>query len=123
MTSDEKPNGGFHTPSAEMQNVLQEADAIVTGERQEAYGPPVESWREVARLWSEVLGHKVTASDALRCMIAMKLSREKFKHKRDNLTDIAGYTLILEMVEAQNKKERYEQVLRDTSNAVHSEGS
>lgn len=28
-------------------------------------------------------------------MIATKLSRESFKHKRDNLVDLAGYTWVL----------------------------
>ena len=96
------------------ETVLEKAQKLVDGERSEAYGPPVKSWREIARLWSEILGFKVTASAALRCMIAMRLSRESHTHKRDNLTDIAGYTLIIEMVEAQSKIDRYEQVLRDT---------
>ena len=78
--------------------ILDEAAAIVAGDRQSAYGTPGESWGRTAALWSAILGVDVTPHQAVLCMIALKLSREAHRHSRDNLVDIAGYAAIAEVV-------------------------
>lgn len=86
------------TRSEEEENILEEANRLVGGDRQRSYGHPAEDFTRTARLWSEILRTKVTKEQVAMCMIAVKLSREVNLHGRDNLVDIAGYARTLEMV-------------------------
>ena len=82
-------------------SILNEADELIHGERRNQYGDPVEQFRKVAKRWSEILNTEITAYEVVRCMIELKLVREQYKHSRDNLVDIAGYTGILAMLEGE----------------------
>ena len=82
-----------------METVTQEADRIVSGQRQSDYGHPRDNWGQTAALWSAILGHTVTPQQAVLCMIAAKVSRESRNPKRDNRVDIAGYAKVLDMLE------------------------
>lgn len=81
------------------ESILQEAERITSEDRQKDYGHPLDDYRRTAALWSAVLGVEVTASQAILCMILLKVSRECHKHKRDNLVDMAGYAKCLMQVE------------------------
>lgn len=83
-------------PMAE--TVLREAERLVYGDRDGDYGHPLDDWNRTAAMWSAILGHEVTAELALMCMIAVKLSRECNRPKRDNRTDIAGYAECIQRV-------------------------
>jgi hypothetical protein len=89
--------GWFAT--TEPESVAEEAQRIVGGDRNASYGHPYQDYIRTAALQSAVLGQKVTAKQACLNMIAVKLSREAFKHKRDNLVDIVGYALCAKMIE------------------------
>ena len=78
-------------------NILQEADKLIHGDRQEAYSHPLDDYTKTAALWSIVLGVPVTAEQALLCMAMVKVSRELYQHKDDNLIDAAGYIGCLQM--------------------------
>lgn len=82
-----------------MPSILAEAQKLVAGDRQKAYGHPYESCNRIAKLWSAILGVEVTAQQVTLCMIALKISRQCGKPKRDNLVDIAGYAEVANMVE------------------------
>lgn len=73
--------------------ILAEAQRLVSGARQEAYGPPVEDFARTARLWSAYLDGRdvVTAADVGLMMVLLKVSREAYRPGRDNRVDIAGY--------------------------------
>lgn len=71
--------------------VLGEANEIVYGERQRSYGNPAENHETTAALWSTYLGVKITSDQVCICNMLQKISREKYRHKHDNLVDIAGY--------------------------------
>jgi len=73
--------------------IAEEAVNIVTGERQQAYGHPSKNFQDTARLWSVVLGIEVTPQQVALCMVHLKLAREVFSPKRDNLVDAIGYLL------------------------------
>jgi len=88
------------------ESILLEADRITSQDRQKDYGHPLDDYRRTAKLWSAVLGVEVTASQAILCMILLKVSRECNKHKRDNLVDVAGYAKCLEQVEERLKQEK-----------------
>ena len=49
-------------------------------------------------MFSAILGVGVTPSQAILCMIAVKMSRECHHSARDNWVDIAGYARLLELV-------------------------
>lgn len=79
--------------------VLTEASRLVNGDRAVDYGSPTELYSRMAALWSAYLGVPVSAKDCVALFILAKLAREKGKHKRDSIVDIAGYADILFKVE------------------------
>jgi len=85
-------------------SVLQEADTIINGARQSDYGSPLQSHQRIAKFWSVILDHNVTAEEVALCMIGLKISRYLNGAQRDSLVDIAGYAGCIELM----KKERDE---------------
>lgn len=79
-------------------SVLEEAQELVYGVRQQDYGHPAVNWSRTATLFSAILGVTVTAEQAALCMIAVKLARQVHKPSRDNLVDIAGYAGVVELI-------------------------
>lgn len=85
----EKASAPTARPSPD--SILIEAEELVHGARNEAYGAIADNMEDIAALWSVVLGHAVTAREASLCMCLLKIAREKHVHTRDNLVDLAGY--------------------------------
>lgn len=83
-----------HTQRAD---VLQEAERLITGDRNKSYGSPVQNFTNIADLLTIQFGHKLregerfTATDVSAAMIHVKLARLIAQPKRDNFVDIAGY--------------------------------
>jgi len=79
-----------------------EADELVNGERRADYGHPSVDFARTAGLLSSYFGGRtfesLTAEDVPLIMMMLKLSREANKHKRDNMVDIIGYALTLQLV-------------------------
>lgn len=73
-----------------MSIILDEAKNVVDS-RQASYGAPEDNFAITAELWSAYLGHSIKPEDVVAMMILLKLAREKYQHKRDNLVDVAGY--------------------------------
>lgn len=74
--------------------ILQEAQSLVYGDRQAAYGHPYDDYTRTARMWEAILGMRpftITPRIACLMMAAVKISREVNAPKRDNLVDLAGY--------------------------------
>lgn len=88
-----------------MENILQEADRLTSGDRRRGYGPPWEHHTKTAAIATVLLepklknGEEITSRDFQRIIIADKLVRDTNEAKRDNLVDIAGYARTAEMVE------------------------
>jgi uncharacterized protein DUF6378 len=80
------------------ENILKQADALVNGDRQDAYGHPFHDFSRTAKMWSAILGIEVTPEQVGLCMCAVKISRECNKPKLDNLVDLAGYAQTVQMV-------------------------
>jgi hypothetical protein len=79
-------------------NILEEADSLINGERQQQYGSATESHERIADLWSAYLGNAVslTALDVVLMMNLLKVSRAKGglimgQFHRDSFVDGAGY--------------------------------
>lgn len=78
------------------ETILEEAQRLVYGERNADYGHPRDDFARSAAMWTALLGHAITPHQVAMCMVAVKLSREVNRPKRDNRTDGAGYFACLE---------------------------
>lgn len=72
--------------------ILEKADQIVNGARQEAYGTPEDNFTRIAALWSIYLDACILPVDVAAMMILLKTARVASGQKVvDNWVDIAGY--------------------------------
>jgi len=78
-----------------MNSILLEAENLVNGERQAQYADPRINFKYISEIVTAMLGKELTPKECCVVMIAVKLARNRFKYKRDNLVDLAGYTEIL----------------------------
>lgn len=75
-------------------NILQEANKIIyerSEEKARQYGPMQDGMQEAAKIASLLSRKELTAVDMYNCMIALKLSRQAYNHKEDNLLDTVAY--------------------------------
>lgn len=68
-----------------------EAVALLEGAREEDYGDPVDDFSRVSQLFEVMTGVHVSPDQVPLFMLAVKLSRERHRSKRDNLVDAIGY--------------------------------
>jgi hypothetical protein len=76
------------------QALLGEAIRLVTGDRNNAYGPPTQDFDRTSILWTAYLDGRrmLEAHDVAAMMILLKLSRISWQaDNRDSWVDIAGY--------------------------------
>lgn len=71
--------------------LVDQASALVDGDRQAEYGEPVEHMRRVAKVWSVILSCEVDAHKVALALAALKLVREAHKPGADNRVDAVGY--------------------------------
>lgn len=81
------------------ENVLEEAARITSGDRNQAYGHPLDNHSRTAGLWSAYLGVEITPRDVCWLNVLQKASRDVNKEGRDNLVDAAGYVRNAEMID------------------------
>jgi hypothetical protein len=75
-------------------NILETANEIVNGrseEKERLYGPFSEGMDKAAELASVLTGKEITGADMYMFMVALKLSRQSYNHKEDNLLDTCAY--------------------------------
>jgi DNA-binding protein H-NS len=75
-------------------NILEKANEIINArseEKERMYGPIIESMEKASQLASIMTSKNITADDLYLCMVAIKLSRESYSHKEDNLLDAVAY--------------------------------
>jgi hypothetical protein len=75
------------------------AASLVTGDRQEDYGHPLDDFTRAGKIWEAILGFPVTAEQVALCMVGIKISRQTNTPKLDNVIDGIGYFLTLAMVQ------------------------
>jgi hypothetical protein len=76
-------------------NILREAEEVIF-QRQGSYDAPENNFRRIVKLWNAYLDGKakplpLDEKDVAMMMVLMKIGREVFKHKKDNLVDGVGY--------------------------------
>lgn len=68
--------------------------AKVAQERQEQYGSAGDSMQLACDILDVAFGIKLKVSELAKVLVALKLSREKFLHKDDNIIDSINYLAI-----------------------------
>lgn len=79
-------------------NILKTADQIInerSEEKERMYGPFSEGMERAAMIASGSTGKQFTAQDMFMCLVALKLSRQSYNHKEDNLLDAVAYLAAL----------------------------
>lgn len=84
--------------NSQHETILEEAQRLILGDRNKTYDHPLDNFQRIADIWSVVLGIKVEPEQVGLCMVGVKLAREAYLPKRDNLVDGAGYFGTVEMV-------------------------
>lgn len=75
-------------------NILEKANEITnkrSEEKERMYGPFEESMTKAAEIATLMTSKVITTEDMYKCMVALKLSRESYSHKEDNLLDAVSY--------------------------------
>jgi hypothetical protein len=86
------------------ETVLEEAARLTSGDRQRDYDHPFRNHQRIARLWNAYLDcrkepkGRIMPEDVATMMILLKIARNVFTPKRDNLVDVCGYARCLEQI-------------------------
>lgn len=81
--------------------ILEEADRLINGDRNKAYGTPTQNFTNISEFWTTFLKHKlkddqtITPADVANLMILLKVARGIAGNKMDTAVDGAGYFAIL----------------------------
>ena len=94
----------IHPDGNKPESILSEAKRI-TENNDRKYEDMNISFQRIADIASKITGKDLTAEDVIYVLVALKLQRETYKHKRDNLVDIMGYINILNKLK-ENKHAR-----------------
>ena len=78
--------------------LLQHAAGVVE-QRERIYGPPEESFAQIAARWSLVLGINISPAQVALCLIDLKVARlTRDPSHLDSIVDVAGYAACLREV-------------------------
>lgn len=89
------------TPST----VLQEAQSLIYGDRQKAYGSASKNFTDIGVGWANIVGVPVSAEQVALMMVWLKVCRltagyrRGEKTHRDSVIDIAGYAGCIEKID------------------------
>lgn len=87
-----------------MHTILDEVKSILY-ERQGTYDKPENNFQRIADLWNAYIKSRpekndLTPQDVALMMVLMKVAREVYQHKHDNISDGIGYFVCLEQMYA-----------------------
>lgn len=86
----------FEEIKTENKSILSEAEEIVNGNRQSDYGDAANNFHRIANIVNSMYPQlNINAQQCCAVLMAVKLIREGFRHKRDNLVDLCGYAHIM----------------------------
>ena len=92
----DKINVIFEEINTENKSILAEAEDIVNGSRQSDYGDAANNFHRIANVVNSMYPQlNINAQQSCAVLMAVKLIREGFRHKRDNLVDLCGYAHIM----------------------------
>lgn len=74
------------------EEILARAKDIVSGNRDQQYGSPENSFNRIAQLWQAYLKYPIDSRDVAMMMILFKIARAQYNPDHyDSWVDIAGY--------------------------------
>ena len=85
-------------------SILSEAVRLTSGDRMQHYDHPLPNHERIAALWNAFLGGRpdrgrpLAPDEVCHMMILVKISRDMFRPREDNLVDIAGYARCIQMI-------------------------
>ncbi len=86
--------------------ILNRANEIVNGKREDEYGSPEDNFKTIAEFWSTYLGYPVTAADVAAMMALLKIARiGTGTATDDSWVDLAGYAACGGEISATEKEE------------------
>lgn len=86
-------------------DVARKAAELVEGDRDEAYGDALKEFGRISAVFEELTGHCITPEDMALLFICMKLVRDSFRAKEDNMVDVCGYASIRACIREQQSDE------------------
>jgi hypothetical protein len=86
-----------------LDDILKEADALVHGQRNTAYGHPIDDYSRVVDIFKNLSGIQLSPEDGALFMVAVKLARLRHNYEagiihRDSLVDAAGYLWVFAQI-------------------------
>lgn len=91
--------GNMSNPgNTESKSILDEAKDIRSNSRQSDYGDAVANFENISKIASLITGKELSPYDCVAVQIALKLCRQGFHRKRDNMVDLAGYADIMQLI-------------------------
>ena len=80
-----------------------EALRVVSSERRRDYDDPLPNHERIAQIWNvqiePKLSRDLSARDVALMMIGLKLAREAFTPKEDNIIDVIGYAQCVQFID------------------------
>jgi hypothetical protein len=89
-----------HTPEQPFENpkrvqLTQTAANLITGQRQEDYGPPIKNFQRIANLWNAHMETNIfTPRKVAELMLLLKMARTINSPTEDSYVDAIGYAAI-----------------------------
>ncbi len=99
IPSDQRGSLGHPSIMNDPRDIALYAAELVSGDRQDAYGHPLDNLTRASKIWSVILGCEVSAEQVALCMVGMKIAREVNQSKPDTVVDGIGYFLTLGMIQ------------------------
>ena len=85
-------------------DLLSEASALTSQDRNKEYGDPVDNMTHIADIFNAITGHELKPSDVPILHVATKLARKRTSPlKKDHYVDIMAYTGIAYECEVKEK--------------------
>ena len=103
--------------NSRLETVNEEAQRLITGDRNKTYDHPLDNFNRIARIWSVIFGIEVSEEQVGLAMVGVKIAREAYHPKRDNLVDGAGYFGTVQMVIDERARREHEKESTTTHSA------
>lgn len=97
-----------HEPYPKRVQLTQSAAALITGDRQKDYGPPVANFQRIANLWNDHMETTMfTPRKVAELMLLLKMARTVNSPTDDSYLDAIGYAAIAgELAELEREAEK-----------------